>query len=179
MPKNSEVNVGYFEATFRDLLLPFGLKVDAVKLTAEDVKVAQHPFNLELPTHAKVLATVSQANLADFLNIEKPGGLSDFEVKLEAGKLYVSATAKVVFDIRANAVCSLEVRNDKEVWAVLESVDMLGVGAKGLVEKQLEKINPILDTEEFPFEMSITKITISEGELILIGTANMPEISPK
>ncbi|HEY3781670.1 MAG TPA: LmeA family phospholipid-binding protein [Fimbriimonadaceae bacterium] len=175
MSKKSEVQVGSFEATFRDLLLPFGLRVDAVKLAAQDVKVGQHPFKLNLAKSANVLATVSQGNLSEFLNKEKPGGLNDFEVKLEAGKLYVSATAKVVFDIRANAICSLDIRDGKEVWIVLETVDMLGVGAKGLVEKQLEKINPILDTEDFPFEMMIEKITISEGELILIGTANLSE----
>ena len=169
MPGKPNLNIGSLEASFRDVLLPFGLKVDAVRILAANTDIEKHKFKIKMREPAEVLATVSETNLTDFLNKEQPGGLQDFEVQLQAGKLYVSATAKMIFEIRAKAICSLEIREGKQIWIVLDSVEMLGVGAKGLVEKQLEKLNPILDANDFPVDLTIMNVTISEGELILIG----------
>lgn len=169
MSDASMVTVGEFEAVFRNILLPFGLMVDAVKVSGQESTVTKHPFevNFEKPGH--VLATVSAVNIAAFLNRKGPGGLHDFEVKLEGGKLLISASVKVVVDVNVSAICTLEIREGKQMWVVLEKVEVLGVGARRLVEKQLERINPVLDADDLPFKIDLESVTVSEGELILVG----------
>jgi hypothetical protein len=164
-----KVSVGEFESVFRNVLLPFGLMVDVIKISAQESEVGQHPFRVDLKKPGHMLASMSAINLAAFLNKKAPGGLHDFEVKLEGGKLFVSASAKVVVEVRASAVCSLEIRDEKQIWVVLEKVEVLGVGARRLVEKQLERINPVLDADDLPLSIQLESATVSEGELILVG----------
>ncbi len=163
------VTVGEFEAVFRNILLPFGLMVDAVKISGRQSTVTKHPFQVNFEKPGRALATVSAINLAAFLNRKAPGGLHDFEVKLDGGKLLISASVKVVVDVPASAVCTLEIRDGKQMWVNLDKVEVLGVGARRLVERQLARLNPVLDAEELPFKMELESVTVSEGELILVG----------
>jgi hypothetical protein len=169
MSRSHKVEVGGFEAVFRQVELHFGLTVDAVRITVENASIVDHPFKVAFDRPGKVLATVSADNLAKFLSNKSPGGLRDFDVKIEGNKLVVSASIKVVVDVRARAICALEIREGKEIWVKLEDVEVLGVGARRLVEKQLEKINPVLDVSQFPVNIELESTSASEGELILVG----------
>jgi hypothetical protein len=169
MSHSSAVTVGEFEAVFRGVELPFGLILDAVKVSAKRSTVSDDPFRVDFDIPGRVLATVSEANLAAFLEKQSPGGLHDFSVKLDGGKLLVSASVKVVVDVPASATCSLEIRDGQEIWVKLEQVEVLGVGARRLVEKQLEKINPVLQASQIPLQIEFESTTASDGELIIVG----------
>jgi len=169
MSDSVPVTVNEFEAVFRGVNLPFGLTLDAVRVTAQKSSVSEHPFRVDFENPGRVLATIGEGNLTTFLNAKSPGGLHDFEVKLDAGKLFISASVRVVVEVRASAVCSLEIRDTKQIWVKLEQVEVLGVGARRLVEKQLEKINPVLDAAQIPLQIEFESATLSDGELIVVG----------
>ena len=154
------------------MALPFGLTVNLIRLTAEKAAIKRDPISIDLPYPGKLVATVSEDNLKRFLDKERPGGLKDFSVRLHEGKVFVEATAQVIVPIRAKAVCTLRIVDEKQLWVDLEQVEVLGVGsAKSLVAKQLEKLNPVLDAGDFPFDVKLEKVTIVDGELVLTGTA--------
>jgi hypothetical protein len=50
----------------------------------------------------------------------------------------------------------------------------LGVGAKNMVQSQLEKINPVLDAGQLPVAAEITSFEITGGKLILYGNILPP-----
>jgi len=164
--------VGDVEATFHDVALPFGLTVDLIRLTAAKAVIKRDPFSLELPNPGNLVVCVGEKNLALFLNKEAPGGLRDFSVHLHEGKVVVEATAHIIVPLRAKATCTLRIVDGTQLWVDLKNVDVMGVGAKSLVEKQLEKINPVLDASDFPFDVKLEKVTIVDGELVLKGTAS-------
>ena len=98
---------------------------------------------------------------------ESPGGLKDFQVELKDGKIFVRASLMIM---KAHAVCTLRIENKKTLFVDLESVDVMGVGARNLVQSQLDKINPILDTNDLPVDAELTDYEISDGRLVLHGT---------
>lgn len=170
MPSHEPVTIEEFESVFRNVRLPFGLSLDVVKVTGKQGSLERHPFGIRLNEPANVLVSVSEEGLRQFLDQESPGGLKDFEVKLDAGKLYVAATVRIVLEIRARAVCDVEIVDEKQLWVRLHEVEVLGVGARNLVEKQLEKINPVLDVAEFPFDIILQKVSLGDGDMVLRGT---------
>lgn len=164
--------MGAFGASFDRLTLPMGLTVDHVLIQGAQAKVVSDPFKIELQEPGTIEAHLSSANLAAFLNKEAPGGLKDFSVAIRDGKLFVTATAKVIFEIKAEAVCTLRIQDGKKIFVDLESVEMFGVGAKSLVEQQLDKINPVLDAADFPLTVTLTRVEATDNEVVLYGTAS-------
>jgi hypothetical protein len=116
-------------------------------------------------------ALILEPNLAAFLNKQAPGGLKDFQVELKEGKIHVQASVMIM---KASAVCNLRIQDGTTLYVDLESVDVMGVGAKHMVQSQLDKINPVLDTKDLPLDAYLTGYEISEGRLILRGN-----LSPK
>jgi len=168
----SEVRVGKFGASFDQLTLPMGLMVDHVLIEGAEATIQSDPFQIRLKEPGTIEAHVSERNLAAFLNKEAPGGLRDFEISIRDGKLFVNATAKMIFDIKAEAVCTLRLVDGTQLFVDLESVEMFGVGAKSLVEQQLAKINPVLNAADFPLKVVLTSVEATDGEVILRGTAS-------
>jgi hypothetical protein len=174
MGSDSAVHVGAFEAVFRQVRLPMGLVVDEVRLAAVKGLLDKDPFQIHLEKPGTLLVRVLEKDLEAFLEKEAPGGLRDFEVSAKDGRINVCGTLKMIFDLRAAAICTLRIVNQRRLFVDLESVDVMGVGAKSLVEAQLEKINPVLDVEELPFEVLLDSVTIEPGVIVLTGTA-MPK----
>lgn len=173
MPHKTTVEVGRLHAKFYDLLLPFGLVVDEVDLNAEGATLDQHPFRIGVPQPGKVTVRVSQENLQKFIVSEAPPNLEAFEIRLHEGKVYVEADAKMVIKLHVKARCNLEIVEGRKLYVRLEEVELLGVGAKGLVEKQLEKLNPVLDVADFPFDLILESVHLAEGQVVLKGTATI------
>lgn len=165
------------EATFRGVRLPVGLIVDELRIEGAHSECTFEPFRIHLDRPGDLEVTLSEESVATFLNEQAPGGLRDFSVKLSAGKVVVQATAKVILEIRATAVCTLRIVEGKCIYVDLESVDALGGAAKGMVENQLSKINPILDARQFPLDAVLNRIEILDGRLTIYGSIS-PLYSP-
>lgn len=171
MASDTEVTVAGFQAVFHNVRLPFGLVIQEVKLSAADTLVDKDPWRLELSQPGTISAKVVAEDLQEFLEREAPGGLHDFKISLSEGKVNVEASIRMIVEIRASAICSLEIVDGRKLMVKLETVDVLGVGAKSLVENQLAKINPVLDVEEVPLNIQLQSVEIAEGAVILQGTA--------
>jgi hypothetical protein len=168
------LDVGSFTARLEQVALPMGLVLDVVNVVGERIHLEKEPFQIQLASPGQLEVTVSEKSLEAFLNAKSPGNLSGFEVTLVNERIYIQATAHVIVPIKAAAVCTLRIEGGKQLFVDLESVDVLGVGAKKLVQSQLDSINPVLDASDLPLEARLTSSAVAKGAVVLRG-----EIEPK
>jgi hypothetical protein len=140
--------------------LPIGLTLDEVIVSGHDVVVDADPFSIHLGRDASAVVRVSCESIANFLGSLKLG-LRDVSVSTFEGQLKVGATAVVLVPIRATALCSLAVRDGKALDIVLHSAEPSA--ARGLIEKQLAGINPVLDLSTLPLDLVIEGVEIADG----------------
>ncbi len=143
-----------------------GLVINGVTLTASQVHLQKDPFKVQVPEPGTLQALILAPNLADFLNQQAPGGLKDFKVELRDGKIHVQASIMIM---KALAVCTLRIQDGTQLFVDLESVDVMGVGAKNMVQNQLDKINPVLNAADLPIQAKLTGYEIADGRLIIQG----------
>lgn len=166
------ISAGSVAAFIQGLTLPMGLVVDEVEIQAKDAYIIPQPFKLDLAAPAELTARISAASVADFLSKKAPGNLKNFEVSIRSGSMDVSATAKILFEVTVKATCHLEIRNEgKELHVVLDDVDVLGVGARTLVQQQIDAINPIVTTADLPLEATLREVTLDGGLVTLKASA--------
>ncbi|MCC7435093.1 MAG: LmeA family phospholipid-binding protein [Methanoregulaceae archaeon] len=170
MADSANVSVGTLSATLKRVRLPMGLLVQEVVIDAADATVSSEPLNVTLADWGTITATVAADDLAAFLNNEAPGGLRDFAVVIESGSVKVSATAKVIVELRATAVCTLVIREGKQLFVQLDEVEGLAM-AKGMIQGQLEQINPVLDVGDLPFDIVLEKVVAQSQAITLHGRA--------
>lgn len=164
------VKVGAFQLRFEDLELPMGLAVAKVDVDGPGAVIAAHPFSLDLVSPGTMVAEVAQEALSDFLEAQSPAGLKEFDVRADGGKLHVKAKKTVLVDLKVTATASLRIVDGRQLWVDVESVDVMGAGAKNLVASQLAKINPVLDAADLPIEATLTSVEVGDGKVVLRGT---------
>jgi len=159
------------QAEIDDFILPMGLKVAAIKLTAANVAVYGKPFSFASDEPGTFQASVTEADLAAFLEKQAPVGLKKFKVRAADGKLYIDAVKSMIIDVPAKAVCTLRIEGGTKMYVDIESVEISGVGAKNLVQSQLDQINPVLDVAELPIRATLQTIDTVDGAVVLKGVA--------
>jgi len=167
-----QITIGQVDATFRNIALSIGLVIDSLEISAKRADIQTEPFQFRLPSPGDVKVTVTQEAVQEHLEHMAPGGLRDFRVALISGQVLVEATARVIVDIRAKAVCTLRIVDGKQLFVDLQDVDVLGGSAKKLVEGQLAKVNPILDARDLPLNLTMDSVAIEAGRVIILGTAS-------
>ena len=161
------VSIQSAAAIFHNVAFDFGLVVDELELRTGQSDVDIDPFALGLRQPATAVATVTQASIAKVLAARSPDNIRDFEARVDAGQIHVTAKAVVLLPIPVNATCHLEIVGGKQVFVRLDSVEVLGGGAKSLVEAQIEKVNPLFDVSDLPMEVLLTKVEAENGKVVL------------
>jgi hypothetical protein len=162
----STLDVGKVEVVLQDVALSMGLVINAITLHATNLHLEKEPFKVSAPEPGSLEALVLEDNLAAFLTKQAPGGLRDFQVQLKDGKIHVQASVMIM---KVVAVCTLRIQDGAALYVDLESVDVMGVGAKNMVQSQLDKINPVLNADELPIKATLTDYEISDGRLVIRG----------
>jgi hypothetical protein len=174
VPENHKIDVGLVQANFKDLVLPMGLKVDTVKISGEGLHIETEPFaaTMKLPGAFEVF--VGEASLAQFINKKSPGNMRNITVEAKGGKLHVKGSIVMILEIPASAICTLRIVENRYLFVDLESVNVLGAGATNLVQSQLDKLNPIMDVDDFPVRATMDQVEVVEGGVLLLGTVAPP-----
>jgi hypothetical protein len=171
MDSSSKVDVAGFSAQLNRLKLPMGLTVDVVRISGNSASLTTDPVEFSLEDWGAIEAEVAAADLADFLTTQAPSSLKDFDVAIANGFIDVTATAKVIVELRATAKCYLSIRGGgKQLFVELDSVDGLAM-AKGMIQGQLDQINPVLDAAQLPLEVVFENASAQEGKITLRGKA--------
>lgn len=155
--------------TAKDVTLPIGLVVEELTLRTDEAGYDSRKNALSMSKPGVIKAKVTAEDLAEFLAGEFPAPLRDPKVELIPGFVLVSASAKVLVEITATAKCSLEIRNRSELHVVLVDVDK-GGPVRGLVEGQLDRINPVIKAEDFPIPVNLDSVQVEPDGIVLTGT---------
>ena len=166
MGDSETVHVGALSAQFENILLPFGLTVDRMTLTAKEASAQLEPFSLEMDHPASVEAIVHESSLEKFVRLK---ALESVVVRPEG--IMVEAVVRVLLEFRGIAKCRLRVESGSRLMVELVDVDVLGVGAKGLVQNQIEGMNPVLDTATLPFQITLHEAKLEHGFVRVTGEA--------
>ncbi|MBX3115189.1 MAG: LmeA family phospholipid-binding protein [Fimbriimonadaceae bacterium] len=163
------LRVGSLEAKFGRIELEFGLVVESFEVYGGESAADLNPFALYLKQPGTAKAVVTEQAIANLLTKQAPGGLKDFQVSISGGLIYVEAKAQIVVTIPVKAVCTLEIEDGKRLMVRLKQVDVMGGGAKNLVEGQLAKINPIFDAGDLPIDVRLETVEADAGQVVLHG----------
>lgn len=167
---NQHVEVGPFSFRAESIVLPMGLAVASVEVTGTGVAIDSKPFALKLNEPGAMVATVTERDLAAFLETQAPGGLHSFEVRADNGQLHVKAKKTVLVDLKVTAVATLRIVKGRQLWIDVVSVDVMGAGAKNLVQSQIDRINPVLDAADLPVDAHLTEVAVGDETVVLRGT---------
>lgn len=174
MATEPSVSVSGLDATLRDVRLPMGLVVDEVLLNLGRADLHDDPWKLTADQPGRIRATIGEHSIQSFLESRAPAGLSNFEVTIADGVVYVKASARVVIEIRAMATCRLEVAEGVRLNVKLVALDP-GGPIKGMVEGKIEELNPLLDASQLPLPCRIESVEARDGRIVLAGTLSPPE----
>jgi hypothetical protein len=154
------------------LKLPMGLIIDEFELTAEGGKFDSESNTFGTAKPAQVFVRISEASLTQFLVEQMPPPLRDPCAIFQGDSIAVTASARVIVDITATAICKMRVHEGKELYIDLISVDKPGP-VHGLVEKQLEKLNPVFKTSDLPVPTTLLSAKVIDGYLVAQGEVDL------
>jgi hypothetical protein len=163
-----------FHAT--GILLPVGLELDSLSLTLGPFAVGLDPLDLNHGSPGTFEAVLRLAALAAFIEAKAKGAVRDVRVSPKGGDLEIQATAKMVLEVRIVLRCGLRIESGTRVF-----VDLLDVSlpmARGLIQAELDKLNPVLDASALPLDVTLQEIVVSEEAAVLKGQAAWPSQSP-
>ena len=150
------------------MVLPNGLLVERISVAGRDVQIQPKPLDLILSAPGTLSAELTEGELARFISGQLPAAVRDVEVQCIGGRLQVAAIAKVVFEIRAIAMCRLEIVHGRFIYVRLESVEPGGpVGS--LIESQIDRINPVFDAADLPLPVTLQSVSSEAGRLTVSG----------
>lgn len=152
------------------LITPFGLKLSRLSLNAGDVKWFGEEKRLVVERPGEFQATVDEADLEAFIKAKSPEGVDIESVKVLDGVIRVQASVQMIITIGGSADCVLEIEEGKRLIVKAVSVDVLGASMKGMVQKQLDALNPVVDAADLPLTVIFESPVIRPGQIVISGT---------
>ncbi len=152
-----------------------GLRVDTVKVSGVGLHLTHEPFSITTDAPGTLEVFVDEKDMAELLNKMAPAGLKNVSIEAKNSVLHIRATKTLLIDLKAYAVCSLRIVGGQKLFVDLESVEILGSEPKQLIQTQLNKINPVIDLADFPFEATLETVEIGRGGIHLKGRVEPPK----
>ncbi len=154
-------------AEVNGLTLHFGLRLEHIVIEAQAATVDIKTGALELGAEGRLTAEILPEGVTSLLEARSKGMLRDVVVRMPDGEIEIEATAKVVFEVRATLTCRLRVVEGRQVFVDL--VDLSVPVARGLVEGQLEQLNPVFDVADLPLALELTRVAVEGGRIAIEG----------
>ena len=175
MNQNRDLKIGSADVSLRGLILPMGLRIDTVLIQGSNLSCSYSPTNITAEEPGKLDVFVSAVDLNQFLNTMAGTGLKNISIEAKDGALHIRATKTVLIDVKAYAVCTLRIDSHRKLFVDLQSVEIMGVGTKQLIQSQLDKINPVVDTADFPIPALMDTVQIVDGGIKVLGRVHAPD----
>ena len=160
-----EINVGGF-------VTPPGLRLHAVSIIGGGIE--PHHDRVDAAGPIAFRATLGEDDLAAFLNLKSPGGLTGVEVRITPETLNIRATIRKIISIPLEVDCALDVVDGRQLHLRLLDARAFGAGVKNMAESMILKANPVFDAAEVPVTIVLDRVEMGNGSLILFGEAVPP-----
>ena len=103
------------------------------------------------------------------LEHHSPRGIGKFSVEATDGKLMVRAKAYLGVRVPVEAVAVMEIEEDDKLMVRLEKIGNLPGPVKDLVAHQIERINPLVETDDWPAKVKLETVEVGEGLIVVRG----------
>lgn len=175
MDPNRELAIESVDVSVKGLILPMGLRIERVTIHGTDLSCSHSPLSVSSKTPGSLEVFVSSSDLTEFLNRTAGTGLKSISIEAKDGALHVNAVKTVLIDVKAYAICGLRIENHQRIFVDLQTIEIMGVGPKQLIQSQLDKINPVVDTADFPIPALLDTVEIIEGGIVVRGRVHTPD----
>lgn len=155
-------------------MTPIGLLIDEATITGGPVTLNIKELD-ESEGDLKFEAIIRNKSLEVFLEKLEPGGLHDFKVNVQPDGIHIEAIKTVLVPIQATAHAILKLDGEESVSVELLSAEAFGAALKNMVANQIEQINPVVQTDMFPFPVQFKEIIHEDGFVRLLGDAQLSE----
>lgn len=163
---SSDLKFQQFQLACQGVTLPFGLVVDEISVRASDPVVNTDTGKITSIGDQQAFAVVSESSIAAYLRPQLPSAVKEADVFIGDGLLKIAAKVVVVFPISVNAYCRLEIVDGTQLTIRLHDVDP-GGPVRGMLEKYIDEINPILKSSDLPIPLEFTDVQLTDGAVRL------------
>lgn len=160
-------------ATLHGVMLDIGLRLDEVRIESRGASLGGDPMGLSLTEAAHAEVRVGPESLKRYLESKGPDVLREIEIAFRDGLIHIDAVARIMFEVSVKASCHLRIEDGKRLLVELDHVDVAGIGGRGLVQGQIDKINPVFDAADLPLDLTLEAVTIQDTAIVLTGRANV------
>ncbi len=167
-----KLELGSLSCTIEGLVLPFGLTLDRVRIQAGAASGRMDPFALAMAEPAQIEIEISELSVKTFVEKKAPNKMTIEALFLDHGLISLRGSAKLVFEVKANATCALDIIDRSALHVRLVDVDKPGP-IKGLIESQMDAINPIFTANDLPFDLDLESCRIEAGSIFLTATTRL------
>jgi hypothetical protein len=145
--------------------------INDIHIVGGEGSIQTEPFSLHMTQTAQFTATISEAAIAGYVRAKLPDAIRSFELKLVPGEMVIHADVHMVFSLKVQVNCGIEVVNMQKLFVRVKSMDGVPGPAQGIVLGQLEANNPVLDAAIVYPGLKIQNLEILEGHLRVSGIA--------
>jgi hypothetical protein len=145
--------------------------INDIHIVGGEGSIQTEPFSLRMAQTAQFSASISEAAIAGYVRAKLPDAIRSFELKLVSGEIVIHADVHMVFSLKVQVNCGIEVVNSQKLFVRVKSMDGVPGPAQGIVFGQLEANNPVLDAGTVYPGLKILNLEILEGHLRIEGIA--------
>jgi len=164
----SSFELGCLEAKATGLRLANGLVVDSLEIEANDVAYVEAESGMR--GRANITARLLPASVERFLAAQVPASVQNVRVAFEDGEVVVRATATLILTVEVTVRVALELHAEAKLVAVVISVEP--AIARRLIEDEIAKVNPLLDSSTLPILTRIQSIEVRPDAVTLTALAS-------
>lgn len=165
-----EITVNEWSAEFRWIQTPIGLVINDLSIDGLRTKIEAEPFKIEADKPASWRARIVRDAIQMLLEARAPDNLREIDVRVDASGILVATRAKIVIELPVEALCELEIAEGRQLLAKVKSVSVGGGAGRSLVQQQLDRLNPLIDTANLPLDLRFGFVEYLPGEIIVGGT---------
>ncbi len=169
---NDPMRIARAEIVLEEFTTPPGLVVSRIEISGAGLVPHRHGLEAEGPVAFR--ATVQEIALAEFLDKEKPGGMTNFAVRIRPEAISLRATKRIILAVPLAVECLVEILDRRRLNIRLLEASAFGAGVTTLAENEIAKANPVFDAADLPVRVEFDRVELSDGSFTLFGEAFGP-----
>ncbi|HOO86386.1 MAG TPA: LmeA family phospholipid-binding protein [Synergistales bacterium] len=144
---------------------------------SEWIRGNRHSLRVRNALRSNFELVIDEHDILEALKTYASGSWSRISVDLTSGELRIQGRYKpgaTGFSLMAGITTRLELRDGKRVMLKAPEIRINGENKTSLFQRDLERLRPVLDFNGFPPALTISRLSVDKGKLLL-ATATRPK----
>ncbi len=148
---------------------PEGPTLSEVALGSTGLHISGPPLGAFLDRPAGVHVTIKTHDLQEFIDKNLGDRFRDCVVHVTHEGIRLEGQIKALLAVPFTAEVMPIVKGDRQIEIELISASIMGASTPGMVQSQLDKLNPVFDTTKFPVDLRLVSVTCEYGQIRIVG----------